>query len=162
MKKLFLLLATIAILAACVNNNSSKKSKTSEEPSPVESEEIQEPAQQPVQQSAQPLIQQEEPVKAEAQEPEVQAQEAAPEEVAPVEEKPRTVDALCKKYGVYGLLSQYDRYLKAGEKKKAKKIEDQLWEIEKRVKNDKTLPEKLRDSFKDYVEDKEDEIEDRY
>lgn len=74
---------------------------------------------------------------------------------------PLTVDGLCRKYGVYGLLGQYERYLKAGDKKQAKKIEDKLWTIEKKVKADKSLSESLRSSFKDYVEDKEDEIESR-
>ena len=37
-----------------------------------------------------------------------------------------------------------------------------MWEIEKKVKNDYTIPEWLRKSFVKYIEDKEDEIEDRY
>ena len=78
------------------------------------------------------------------------------------EEFPMTLDGLCRKYGIYGYLARYEAALKNGDKKGAKKIEDQLWEIEKRVKNDKSIPENLRDRFKDYVEDKEDEIEDRY
>ena len=84
------------------------------------------------------------------------------EEVAlDADEKPRTVDALCRKYGVYGMLSQYEKLLKNKDKKAAKKVEDKLWSIEKMVKNDTSLPQSLRDSFKDYVEDKEDEIEAR-
>lgn len=76
--------------------------------------------------------------------------------------KPRTIDDLCRKYGVYGLLSQYDAALKAGNKSKAKTIEDRLWKIETMVKNDRSLPESLRDGFKDYVEKREDQIEDKY
>ena len=79
-----------------------------------------------------------------------------------VPDTPRTVDDLCRKYGVYGLLAKYENLIKNKEKKAAKKVEDQLWEIEKKVKADNSLPENLRKSFKDYVEDKEDEIEKRY
>lgn len=75
---------------------------------------------------------------------------------------PRTVDDLCRKYGIYGMLSQYEKLIKNGDKKGAKKVEDQMWVIEKKVKNDNTLPKDLRDGFKNYVEDKEDEIEARY
>ena len=75
---------------------------------------------------------------------------------------PRTVDDLCRKYGVYGLLAQYENHIKNKEKKAAKKVEDQLWKIEKQVKADNSLPEDLRKNFKNYVEDKEDEIEKRY
>ena len=78
------------------------------------------------------------------------------------EEYPMTLDGLCRKYGVYGLLSQYDYHLRNGNKKRAKQIEDHLWSIEKRVKNDYNVPAWLRDRFEDYIEDKEDEIEDRY
>lgn len=79
-----------------------------------------------------------------------------------IPEPPRTVDDLCRKYGVYGLLAKYENLIKNKEKKAAKKVEDQLWEIEKKVKADNSLPESLRKSFKDYVENKEDEIEKRY
>lgn len=78
------------------------------------------------------------------------------------EEYPMTLDGLCRKYGVYGLLSQYDYHLRNDNKKRAKQIEDHLWSIEKRVKNDYNVPAWLRDRFEDYIEDKEDEIEDRY
>ena len=77
-------------------------------------------------------------------------------------EYPMTLDGLCRKYGIYGLLSQYDQALRYDQKKRAKSIEDRLWEIEKRVKNDSSVPSWLRDRFVDYIEDKEDEIEDRY
>jgi hypothetical protein len=60
------------------------------------------------------------------------------------------------------MLAQYEKAIKNGEKKRAKKIEDQLWEIEKSVKNDSSIPSSLRKRFVDYIEDKEDEIEDRY
>ncbi len=78
------------------------------------------------------------------------------------EEFPMTLDGLCRKYGVYGLLAHYENAIKNKDKKGAKRIEDQLWSIEKKVKADRSIPESLRDRFKDYIEDKEDEIEDRY
>lgn len=78
------------------------------------------------------------------------------------EEYPMTLDGLCRKYGVYGLLGSYEAALRNGNKSRAKQIEDQLWSIEKRVGNDHSVPSWLRDRFKDYVEDREDEIEDRY
>jgi len=78
------------------------------------------------------------------------------------EEFPMTLDGLCRKHGVYGLLGRYDAALRRGDKKGAKRIEDQLWSIEKKVKADNSIPSALRDRFKDYVEEKEDEIEDRY
>jgi len=86
---------------------------------------------------------------------------AAPAANTP-KEYPMTLDGLCRKYGVYGLLNQYERLLRNGNKKGAKNVEDQLWAIEKRVKSNKSIPESLRDRFVDYIEDKEDEIEDRY
>jgi hypothetical protein len=76
--------------------------------------------------------------------------------------KPLTLNDLLKEHGVYGLLAQYDKLLKKGEKKKAKQIEDRLYTIEKKVKNDSSIPYSLRERFVDYIEDKEDEIEDRY
>lgn len=81
---------------------------------------------------------------------------------APKQENPNTLDALCKKHGVYGLLSQYETALRNDNNRRAKQIEDQLWSIEKRVKNDGSIPSWLRDRFVEYVEDREDEIEDRY
>lgn len=76
--------------------------------------------------------------------------------------EPVTVSALLENYGVYGLLSQYDRALKNKDKKKAKKIEDQLYDICKKVKADRSVPESVAKRFRDYIEDKEDEIEDKY
>ncbi len=77
-------------------------------------------------------------------------------------EEPVTLNSLCQKYGVYGMLSQYDNLLRKGEKRKAKQVEDRLWEIEKKVMADQTIPQSLRQRFKDYVEDREDQIEDKY
>lgn len=95
-------------------------------------------------------------------EPEVAVETAG--EMKPDEKKaePVTFQSLMEKHGVYGLLSQYDRALKNKEKKKAKEIEDRLYAICKRVKADPTVPGSLADRFRDYIEDKEDEIEDKY
>lgn len=81
---------------------------------------------------------------------------------AGLDNEPLSVNSLCKKYGVYGLLSNYDSALRNGNKKRAKQIEDQLWSIEKKIKNDSSIPERIRDAFVDYIEDREDEIEDKY
>lgn len=161
MKKI-VLLAAIAVLAACANNNSSKKPKASEgEPTPVEAEA--EKPQEPVQKAAQPLMHQSAPAAVKAEEEPVQeSAPEVPEEVAPVQEAVVTVDALCQQFGVYDLFNQYDRLLKDGDKKGARKIEGQLSQLKKQVKADQTLPEKLRESFKNYIEDKEEEIGDRY
>ena len=78
------------------------------------------------------------------------------------EEFPMTLDGQLRKYGVYGLLARYNTLLARGDKKGAKGVEDQLWSIEKQVKNNYNIPEWLRDRFVDYIEEKEDEIEDRY
>lgn len=42
----------------------------------------------------------------------------------PKQENPNTLDALCKKYGVYGLLSQYESALRNDNNRRAKQIED--------------------------------------
>lgn len=78
------------------------------------------------------------------------------------EKKPSTLNELLKYYGIYGKLAVYEKHLRNGDKKKAKQVEDQLYSIEKKVKNDASLPKSLRERFVDYIEDKEDEIEDRY
>ena len=172
MKKLFLLLAALAVLVGCANNQSSKKPQApAEESVPVEAEAepasepaqllVQPQARQTVKEPVQPVEQPEESVEAEVE----QTQEAAPEtveEAAPVQEAVVTVDALCQQFGVYDLFSQYDRLLKDGEKKSAKKIEAQLTLLKKQIKADQTLPEKLRESFRNYIEDKQEEIGARY
>ena len=76
--------------------------------------------------------------------------------------EPLSVNSLCNQYGVYGLLSQYESALKNGNNKRAKQVEDQLWTIEKKVKNDNSVPSWLRDAFVDYIENREDAIEDKW
>ena len=90
-------------------------------------------------------------------------EEARPvKKAAIVPQTPRTVDDLCRKYGMYGKLAQYETHVRNKDKKAAKKVEDEMWIIEKQVKNDSSLPESLRKSFVKYIEDKEDEIEKKY
>lgn len=92
--------------------------------------------------------------------PEKKAVEAPKAPAKP--EFPMTLDGLCRKHGVYGLLSQYEQALSNRNRSRAKQIEDHLWSIEKRVRADNSISERLRDSFVRYIEDKEDDIEDRY
>ena len=73
-----------------------------------------------------------------------------------------TVDALCNQFGVYDLLDQYKQHIQNKDKKAAKQVEAQLSALKKQIKNDQSLPESLRDSFKTYIEDKEEEIEERF
>lgn len=84
-----------------------------------------------------------------------------PEKPAPPKESV-TLDGLFRKYGIHGLLSQYEQALSNGNKKGAKQIEDRLWEIEKSVRSNNAIPEQIRSSFVSYIENKEDEIEDKY
>lgn len=74
---------------------------------------------------------------------------------------PMTLNGLLTKYGIYGMLSQYERLLKKGERAKAKKVEDRMYEIEKKVSADSSIPKSLRERFVSYIENKEDEIEAR-
>ena len=103
----------------------------------------------------------EEPVVQVVTETQPQAEEPKAEPAGP-KEYPMTLDGQLRRFGVYGLLAQYDKYLRYDNSKAAKNIEDRLWSIEKRVKADKSIPSWLRDQFVEYIEDKEDEIEDRY
>lgn len=78
------------------------------------------------------------------------------------EKKPLTLNSLLKDYGIYGMLAQYEKYWKKGDRRKAKEVEDRLYEIEKKVSKDSSIPQYLRDKFVQYIENKEDEIERRY
>lgn len=102
------------------------------------------------------------PTKAVEEKPATTEKAVAKSEPPAPKEYPMTVDGLCRKYGVYGLLSQYEQAYKDRNKSRARRIEDQLWAIEKRVKASNSIPERLRDSFVRYIENKEDDIEDRY
>ena len=83
------------------------------------------------------------------------------EATAEKKEKP-TLNSLCEEYGIYGMLAQYEKLLKKGDKRAAKNVEDRMWEIEKKVKADQSLPESLRKRFVEYIETREDQIEDKY
>lgn len=73
--------------------------------------------------------------------------------------EPVTFKSLMSKYGVYGKLTQYDKALSNKEKKKAKEIEEELYQICKKVKADPTVPESVYKEFRKYIEDEEDRIE---
>jgi len=74
---------------------------------------------------------------------------------------PMTLNGLLTKYGIYGMLSKYERLLKKGDRIQAKKVEDKMFEIEKKVSADSSIPKSLRERFVSYIENKEDEIEAR-
>lgn len=143
----FALAALVAI--ACVNTN--KKPKGEPEVPP------QEPAvEAPVQETTpSPVIT---PVSADTPAPKENKAEPRPAEDAGV----LTVDALCNQYGVYDLLDQYKQSVQNKDKKAAKKVEAQLSALRKQIKKDEALPQSLRESFVTYVEDKEEEIEERF
>ncbi|MBO4263528.1 MAG: hypothetical protein J5871_02460 [Bacteroidales bacterium] len=73
-----------------------------------------------------------------------------------------TLASLLEKHSIHWRLGQYDKALKNGEKKKAKQIEDDLYKICKQVEKDASVPSSLSKRFRDYIEDKEDAIEDKY
>lgn len=95
------------------------------------------------------------------QQPEVAVEQVAAEKKAEKKE-PVTFKSLMSKYGIFGKLSQYDKALKDKDKKKAKKIEDELYAICKKVKADPSVPESVYQQFRKYIEDEEDRIEDKY
>ncbi len=94
------------------------------------------------------------------QQPEVAVEQEAAEKKAEQKE-PVTFKSQMSKYGIYGKLTQYDNALKNKDKKKAKKIEDELFTICKKVKADPSVPESVYKQFRQYIEDEEDRIEDK-
>ena len=70
-----------------------------------------------------------------------------------------TLSSLLELYSVREKLSLYKSARLAKKKKKSEAIEDELWEIESKVKKDESIPESVRDEFVDYIEDEEDNIE---
>ena len=89
-------------------------------------------------------------------------QEVAVQEEAAPEDKPYTLKWLCNRKGIYGLLSQYEKAVRGGDKRKANELEKRIYAIEKEVKNDSSLPESLKKSFLSYVDKRVDEIDSRY
>ena len=79
---------------------------------------------------------------------------------APVVYNP--VDPVCRRFGVYTKLNEYDAALRRKDKKGAQNIENDLWKIEKQVKADGSIHQDTRDRFVKYVEDKLDQIRDKY
>lgn len=144
----FALVALVAI--ACVNTN--KKPKGEPE-APAEQPAVEAPAQEAAPSPAPAPVKEAQPVREEKK------AEAQPEEA---DVNTLTVDALCNQYGVYDLLDQYKQHIQSKDKKAAKEVQTQLGALKKQIKNDQTLPQDLRDSFKTYVEDKEEEIKERF
>ena len=72
------------------------------------------------------------------------------------------VAPLLSKYGVQGKLNAFDAALRRKDKKGAQNIENELWKIEKQVKADGTVSQENRERFVKYVEDKLDQIKDKY
>lgn len=83
-------------------------------------------------------------------------------ETAETKSEALTLNDLLEKYEIHKLLGQYDYWLKKDDEDRAEDIEDKLNDICKKVKNDNSIPESLRNRFDDYVDDKVDEIEDKY
>ena len=73
-----------------------------------------------------------------------------------------TLEDLLQQYDIYAKLQLYDSYLRRGESRKAKQLEDQMWTIEKQVQKDPSIPKSVRDAFENYIETREDQIEDKY
>lgn len=157
MKKIVNLLMVALLVAACVNtNNKSKKPAQAPADKPVEEETVQETAPAP---TVVPVMTR---IPAENSAEGAKVDENAAVQKPEAEAKPLTVDALCVKYGVYDMLAQYQQLVQNKDKKAAKKVKEQIGAIGKAVKNDASLPQDLRDNFKTYIEDKQEEIEERY
>ncbi len=140
MKKILLLLMALVLLAGC----SKKQAEVNAPEAAAQPEAVVAAAVDTV---AEPAV-----------EPAPAVQPKAPEK----KPEPVTFKSLMSKYGVYGRLAQYDKALSNREKKKAKEIEDELYEICKKVKADPNVPESVYKEFRNYIEDEEDRIEDKY
>lgn len=147
----FALVALVAI--ACVNTN--KKPKGEPE-APAEQPAVEAPVQEktPSQQAA-PVST---PAPADKLAPKENKAEASPADDAGA----LTVDALCTQFGVYDLLDQYKQGVQNKDRKAAREAQTQLNALKRQVRTDQSLPQSLRDNFKTYVEDKEEEIKERF
>ena len=150
MKRIVTFTLVALLAAACVNTN--KKPKA-EPDGPAGEPVVEAPVQEAAPSQALAPVKNEKPAK---EEPKAEPQ---PEEV---DVNSLTVDALCNQFGVYDLLDQYKQHIQNKDKKAAKQVEAQLSALKKQIRNDQSLPESLRDSFKTYIEDKEEEIEERF
>lgn len=70
-----------------------------------------------------------------------------------------TLESLLRYYRIQEKLKQFWECHYRKDKKQAEAIEDELWEIEKIVKNNNSIPESVRREFRDYIEDEEDRLE---
>lgn len=68
-------------------------------------------------------------------------------------------ESLLLYYGIKEKLDDYRKALYAKNEDLAEEIEDELWEIEKMVKSDSSIPESVRKDFVKYIESTEDDIE---
>ena len=84
------------------------------------------------------------------------------EEETKPEDIPYTLPWLCKRTGVNGLLNQYRSAVNKKDLRKAGQIEAKIYQIEKDVKNNDNYPENLRKRFLSYVENKIEDIDDKY
>ena len=83
---------------------------------------------------------------------------------------PVTKNSIPKRYSLQSLLAFYEiqakldlykGYLVEKKRRKAREIEDELWEIEKKVSDNSAIPESVRKEFVDYIESAEDDLEDK-
>ena len=155
MKKILLLLMALVLLAGCSKKQAEVNApEAAAQPEAVVAaavDTVAEPAVEPA-----PAVQ---PKAPEGYMKQVSAQQQKERDALP---EPVTFKSLMSKYGVYGRLAQYDKALSNREKKKAKEIEDELYEICKKVKADPNVPESVYKEFRNYIEDEEDRIEDKY
>ena len=91
----------------------------------------------------------------------INAEQRVVEETKP-EDVPNTLPWLLKKTGVNTLLNQYKAAVKKKDIRKAGDVERKIYKIEKEVKGNKKYPENLRKRFLDYVENKIEDIDDKY
>lgn len=150
MKRILAFAVVALVIAACVNTN--KKPKA-EPDGPAGEPAVEASVQETAPSQALTPVKEDKPAKEE------QKSQPQPEEV---DVNSLTVDALCNQYGVYDLLDQYKQHIQSKDKKAAKEVQTQLGALKKQIKNDQTLPQDLRDSFKTYVEDKEEEIKEHF
>ena len=144
----FALVALVAI--ACVNTN--KKPKGEPE-APAEQPAVEAPAQEAAPSPAPAPLKEAQPVREEKK------AEAQPEEA---DVNTLTVDGLCNQLGVYDLLDQYKQGVQNKDRKAVREAQTQLNALKRQVRTDQSLPQSLRDNFKTYVEDKEEEIKERF
>lgn len=151
MKRFVTLTLVVLVAAACVNTN--KKPKAEPEGPAGEQPAVEAPVQEAAPSPAPAPLKEAQPVREEKK------AEAQPEEA---DVNTLTVDGLCNQLGVYDLLDQYKQGVQNKDRKAAREAQTQLNALKRQVRTDQSLPQSLRDNFKTYVEDKEEEIKDRF